>query len=753
MSNTVPKPPLQKRSLLALARFVSLLTIATSLPAYAQTAVPATAPENFTAVGQDTRVALSWGRVAGATNYNLWRDSGKGYVNFATTGDTTSYVDAGLMNGKVYQYAINAANAAGASSQFAFANATTVGPVQSEDKVPVAYTSFPPQEAQLMLYPWEGRNLVLLTASQSYQPAVIAKIVSTLDAAYDYYVAVTGRTPSLHYSMNGKGTIAEVDVTCGAGCGYLGLTGIELLPGSFAKLYSQVASSNLYDQVLFYELGRNFSFYGSQIDYKEQELEQGTVITGYAVYMRFKSMQAAGAQGAPFNGQPFETFKANVAGLVDSYEASASSNWQNTLRIGKAHPNTVNGTGPDLVASMVMRLERDYGGETFVRRFWKEVGNQPSATTTQDALNNFVRAASAAASTDLTSLFRDRWRWPVGRGIAREVWNNIPGSLVSNLTSHASFSGPPSTTTQLTSLEAPINVADNYGTRMRGYLHPPADGAYAFWIASDDQSELWLSTSAEPGAKVKLASVTGWTNSREWTKYPSQRSVSVNLLASNKYYIEVLHKEGGGGDNVAVAWQGPGVAQSVIPGAHLSPWVAGLPSPWLGRDIGATGVAGNATFASNTFTVKGSGADIWGSVDAFHFVYKPLSGDGELIARVSSLQNTDGWAKAGVMIREGLSAGSRHAFMALTPGNGSAFQSRSSTDGGSANVSATGAAPQWVRIKRTGSTFTGFRSSDGSNWITVGTVSIPMGSSVFIGLAATAHNNSVLTTAAFDSVR
>lgn len=407
-------------SLLALASFIWLLCAATTLPAFAQTnQVPTAAPENFTAAGQDRQVTLSWGTLADATGYNLWRDSGSGYVHFATISGSTSYTDAGLINGTFYQYAINAVNAAGPSPQFAFASATTTLPIP--DKGPVAYTSI--QGADLLLFPWEGKNLVLLTASPNYDPSVMARILTTLDAAYAYYATVTGRTPSLYKNINGKATIAEVAETCGAGCGYLGATGIEIMPAYFNTLYSQVAANNLYDQVLFYELGRNFSFYINQVEYKDSNL--GTVITGYAVYMRFKSMEAAGAQGAPFNGHSFESFKSEVAGLVDSYEADPSLNWENTLKIGKAPPNAMNLGGPDLLASMIMRLERDYGGEAFVRRFWQEVGNQPSAVTTNDALNNFVRAASAAAGTDLTSLFQNRWRWPLQNKI-----NASPDALV-----------------------------------------------------------------------------------------------------------------------------------------------------------------------------------------------------------------------------------------------------------------------------------------------------------------------------------
>src|SRR5262249_15017482 len=101
-----------------------------------------------------------------------------------------------------------------------------------------------------------------------------------------------------------------------------------------------------------------------------------------------------------------------------------------------------------------------------------------------------------------------------------------------------------------------------------------------------------------------------------------------------------------------------------------------LPSPWLNSDVGAVGAAGSASHSSGVFTVRGSGADIWGNADGFQFVYQPLNGNGQIVARVTAVQNTDPWAKAGGMIRETLAAGSRHAFMALTPGNGLALHRR-----------------------------------------------------------------------------
>ncbi len=156
--------------------------------------------------------------------------------------------------------------------------------------------------------------------------------------------------------------------------------------------------------------------------------------------------------------------------------------------------------------------------------------------------------------------------------ILAEYWFGIDGTAVSNLTSHPDYPGKPHSIEYRTQFEIPVDWADYYGTRMRGYLHPPATGSYTFWIASDDGSELWLSGSDDPSKAMKIAEVSGWTNSREWTKEANQRSASIPLTAGQKYYIEALQKEGGGGDNLAVAWQGPGIgAYTVIAGQYLSP--------------------------------------------------------------------------------------------------------------------------------------------------------------------------------------
>lgn len=154
-------------------------------------------------------------------------------------------------------------------------------------------------------------------------------------------------------------------------------------------------------------------------------------------------------------------------------------------------------------------------------------------------------------------------------GLRLETWFGISGDVLANLTNDARFPGRPDTVAALPTFESANNRADNYGARARGYITAPATGAYTFWIATDDHGQLWLSTNDDPANKALIASVTGWASSRQWTKFPSQQSAPVNLVAGQRYYIEALQKEGGGGDNLAVAWQGPGLAQQVIGSSHL----------------------------------------------------------------------------------------------------------------------------------------------------------------------------------------
>ncbi|HEY8401875.1 MAG TPA: PKD domain-containing protein, partial [Cytophagaceae bacterium] len=195
--------------------------------------------------------------------------------------------------------------------------------------------------------------------------------------------------------------------------------------------------------------------------------------------------------------------------------------------------------------------------------------------------------------------------------ILREQWDNINGTSVSSLTGHPSYPNSPSSSSLLTLFESANNIGDNFGARVRGYICPPQTGNYVFWIASDDGSELWLSTDANPANKVRIAYVNGNTDPRQWTKYSSQRSESIYLEANQKYYIEALHKESNGDDHLAVGWRLPsGTLERPIPGTYLSPYDEGSTiQNWswdFGDGLGTSNVK-NPTYtytAPGTYTVR-----------------------------------------------------------------------------------------------------------------------------------------------------
>ncbi|MEO7101622.1 MAG: fibronectin type III domain-containing protein [Luteolibacter sp.] len=183
--------------------------------------------------------------------------------------------------------------------------------------------------------------------------------------------------------------------------------------------------------------------------------------------------------------------------------------------------------------------------------------------------------------------------------------------------------------------------------------------------------------------------------------------------------------------------------------------VPSIPSPWVTADIGAVAATGSASASGGTFAVTGSGADIWNSADEFRYVYQPSSGNCEMIAQVSSVQNTDPWAKAGVMIRESTAAGAIYAAVFITPGNGVTFQRRTSTGGTTVNTVVTGVtAPRYVRLERaTNNSFRAYYSSNGTSWTQIGSnQTISMASSATMGLAVTSHNDGTLCTSTIANI-
>lgn len=180
---------------------------------------------------------------------------------------------------------------------------------------------------------------------------------------------------------------------------------------------------------------------------------------------------------------------------------------------------------------------------------------------------------------------------------------------------------------------------------------------------------------------------------------------------------------------------------------------AALPAGWESLDVGDVELAGYATSSGRMFTVQGAGKEIWNQSDGFRFVYRELRGDGEITARVVSIDPVNPRTKAGVMIRESLAADSSHSMMNITPNNGAWNTRRLITGGRSSSRGHSFApAPYWVKMVRIGDSFKAYESLDGGNWTLVDTQTISMAAAVYIGLAVTSNDPNAVATATFDNV-
>jgi hypothetical protein len=177
-----------------------------------------------------------------------------------------------------------------------------------------------------------------------------------------------------------------------------------------------------------------------------------------------------------------------------------------------------------------------------------------------------------------------------------------------------------------------------------------------------------------------------------------------------------------------------------------------LPIGWQATDIG-TAVPGKSVYSRDQFVMQASGGDISGTRDEFGYTFRAVSGDVDIVARLSGISNTNAWTKAGLMIRESLTTSAAHASVFGSANKGVSFERRTLAGGESVHSDGgQGKAPVWLKLERRGDRVTAYRSADGSAWSIIGEDDLSLPETFYVGLALSSHNAKQLATAVMDNV-
>ncbi len=295
---------------------------------------------------------------------------------------------------------------------------------------PIAYTTF--DRVELRLSPYRGRHLMWLLPEGNWEQTRLQPIIDWVDRAYEFYAqAVNGEPTAYPPTLRDRlGTLAIVPKTCGGGCGYISMTGIELKEPYFQILYDNYQKTGEVETLPIYELGRNFwlKSYAKKLEYQSPD-SSATVRTGFAAFMRLEALDVLQIKPGSVYGTPFEIYRQDLRSLLWRYQADRTLNWQNTLRSGQAPRNPLCSErgicigAPELWAAMVLEIRDRYSPNdpTFAQRLWTAVRDRPDATSTQAAVDNWIIALCQTTQRNLVWLFEDVWRWPVSDRAKRAV--------------------------------------------------------------------------------------------------------------------------------------------------------------------------------------------------------------------------------------------------------------------------------------------------------------------------------------------
>ena len=202
------------------------------------------------------------------------------------------------------------------------------------------------------------------------------------------------------------------------------------------------------------------------------------------------------------------------------------------------------------------------------------------------------------------------------------------------------------------------------------------------------------------------------------------------------------------------------VLSSHDPAVRTTAWASNLsavslaPAGLASVDVGKPAITGRTTVTNGRYSIAAGGAGIGDPADQFHFVYQPVTGDVSITARIASISAAHKFSSAGVMIRESLDPSSPHALMTATATGGWSFRRRTINGGTSEQTDAgKGGPPGWVRLVRSGTQVDAFKSADGLSWTKTGTAAVPMGTTVYAGIAVSSRTGNKTTTAVVEGLK
>jgi hypothetical protein len=413
---------------------------------------------------------------------------------------------------------------------------------------------------------WHGARVILLVPGDGVERAVMRSLVEMLDRAYDYYRQTTGGEPRAVGKIEGLLPIAVVPETCGPACSRLGATGIEIQPGIFRTLYQQFKAAGETDQLLFYELARNFWTIGEAFG----QGRFGEAMSGGAVgALRILAMHALEVKAAPYwqrGGRDFESVQNEISRLLRTFLADRSLSLSKTLLAGVAPKNALGLSGSDFAAAFFLALRREHG-EGFLRPFFERLSGMPKASSDADALDHFFLAATVAAKKDLTELFRG-WRWPLtprSLGWARELLrDDAAGEGLEAIY----FPNPSLKYGSRQQIDNRVDFEwateppfagwprEGFSARWTGRVRPILSGDYTIIVRADAGVRLWWE---------------GRLVVDHWKEKPGEHPLRLRLAAGRGYPIRLEYFHGQGAATVRLLWDGPLTARQAIPKRALFP--------------------------------------------------------------------------------------------------------------------------------------------------------------------------------------